>query len=441
MSNRKCSKCPSKITRFSKTGMCSPCANAERGIATKRPDTYCHCGKKLSRFAKHGTCVEHTPKQGNAPVDATAGRSFTVKGDDAVLLLRTPERVQTLKDLIRVCEIDTDEWEIKEHVVNGWQQGSINRKTGDPQVAQLFQIKVWLKRKVVVLAAKAELDALRELAKTVLPALPDLKIPRWTKSPYLLEISIFDHHFGKLAWGRETGYQNYDLKIAIALYKRAVLNLLLRTAQFQFGRIVFVIGQDMFNADNTSNTTTKGTPQSTDGRYQKTFIEVRTMLVELIAHLRTIAPVEVIVVPGNHDTLASWHLGDSLASFFHATKDVFINNEPTPRKYVRHGKCLLGFTHGDKGKAANLPGVMLSDRPKDTGETIFREFHTGHIHQTRLQEFHGVRVRTLSALCPADAWHSENQYVGQQRQAEAFVWHENEGIVGTAVFTEVPKDA
>ncbi len=33
-------------------------------------------------------------------------------------------------------------------------------------------------------------------------------------SPYMLELSVYDHHFGKLAWGRETGHESYDLKIA-----------------------------------------------------------------------------------------------------------------------------------------------------------------------------------------------------------------------------------
>lgn len=437
-----CKQCPRTINpRGNKSGLCFECSKKAKAARLRRPDKFCGCGAKLGRWARYGACVSCANKHPNGQrTDANAARSLTVKGDTGVLLMRTPVNVQTLPQLIAVCEIDTEEWEVKEWVANAWQMGSVNRKTGDTQATQLFQIKAWLRRKVEVLFAKAEIEALRATIGKDFPPLPAVKRPHEKDTPYLLEISIFDHHFGKLAWGRETGYQNYDLNIAIELYRRAVANLLLRTAGYTFAKIVFVIGQDMLNADNKQNTTTRGTPQSTDGRYQKTFMRVRDLLIDTIANLRQLAPVEVVVVPGNHDSLAAWHLGDSLNAYFHATEDVTINNEPTPRKYVRHGKCLLGFTHGDKTKADKLPGIMLADKPRDVGETKFREIHVGHIHQTRLQEFHGIRVRTLSALCPVDAWHSEEGYVGQQRQAEAFVWHADEGIVSTAVYTEIPKE-
>ena len=71
------------------------------------------------------------------------------------------------------------------------------------------------------------------------------------------------------------------------------------------------------------------------------------------------------------------------------------------------------------------------------GETLFREAHTGHSHQTKVEEKHGVRVRVLPALCPPDDWMAENTFsVKNQRSAEAYVWNAVEGLITIAVYTD-----
>ncbi len=162
------------------------------------------------------------------------------------------------------------------------------------------------------------------------------------------------------------------------------------------------------------------------------------MLTDAIERLRTIAPVTVLIIPGNHDTLSAFHVGDSLACLYHNTRDVEIRNEPTARKYVSYGTTLLMFTHGEKGKQKNYPLLMATERPAEFGASRFREAHVGHTHETKVQEHMGVRVRTSPALCAADAWHAENQFVGNLRGAEALVWSREHGNVAQALFT-VPE--
>ena len=117
-----------------------------------------------------------------------------------------------------------------------------------------------------------------------------------------------------------------------------------------------------------------------------------------------------------------------------------INNLPTLRKYHEFGKTMIMFTHGNKGKQPDYPLLMASEQPDMWGRTRFREAHIGHWHRSEVNEYHGVRIRTLSSLAAADAWHAEHQFVGQQRQAEAFVWHRTEGLIGQATYT-VPETA
>jgi hypothetical protein len=258
----------------------------------------------------------------------------------------------------------------------------------------------------------------------------------------MLEISIPDLHAGKLAWGKETLWGNYDLKIAEKVFEEALEALIARTASYQFDEILIVVGNDLIHSDSMSGTTTKGTPLDNDGRYQRTFKKVRLMVTRAIERLRLMAPVSVMLVPGNHDQLSVWHLGDSLECLFAKCDDVAVDNAPSLRKYYQWGNNMIMFTHGNKGSLTDYPLLMAVEQPKMFGETIYREAHTGDKHQLKVHELHGVRVRISPALCPPDAWHSENMFVGNPRSAEAFVWNKEEGLVGTAVYTVPnPKEA
>jgi hypothetical protein len=255
------------------------------------------------------------------------------------------------------------------------------------------------------------------------------KEPAKKDTGLMLEVSLFDHHFGKLAWPSETTGRPYDVKIAEATFMRALEQLLERSKGFRYDQVLFIVGQDIFHSNDIAGNTANGTRLDTEGRFQKTYWTVRKLLCRAIERLKQIAPVKVLVVVGNHDKLSAWTLGDSIDCWFHDDPKVSVDNAPTYRKYFQFGKVLLMFTHGDLGKREDFPLLMATEQPKAFGETLFRETHTGHLHTTKNQEWHGVRVRTLPALCPADAWHHENAYVGSLRIAEAFVWSREEGLI------------
>jgi hypothetical protein len=368
-----------------------------------------------------------------SPTAPTEG--FVAHGDTAEASRITDQRVRTLADLIRVCDIDTTEWEIERWVANKWEVGAKD-KAGELTTKPLFQVKAWLKRKVEVVAARQEISTMIAEAKRHLP--PRMPIARTATGDHMLEIAIPDLHVGKLAWAPETGGGHYDIKIAVQRFNAALEALVQRTASVTYGKVLLVVGNDLLNADNLANTTTRGTPQDTDGRFQKAFSTTRKMLCDAVDRLRRVAPVHVLVVPGNHDFVSSFCLGDALECYFHQTPDVFVDNTPTSRKYVRFGTVLLGFTHGDKGKRGDFGLLMATERPEDFGATRHREWHTGHLHQTRVEEKHGVRVRISPSLVEADAWHSANHYVGNQMAAEAYVWSADEGLVLQATYT-VPR--
>ncbi len=359
--------------------------------------------------------------------------SVSVTGNEAVVTKTTDAPVRTLADLIRVCQIDTKEWTVERWVANKWEVGA--KEGQDIVVKPLFQVKAWLIRKVEVISAREEIDSLLVEAKRKVPARPRIVRGKGKVDPVMLELSIPDLHMGKLGWSPETNNADYDIRVAEDLFDEAVERLLLRTACYQPAKILLPLGNDLLHSDTKQGTTTQGTALDTDSRYHKTFGVARRMVTRAIDRLREIAPTTVIMVPGNHDTLSTFHLGDSLECYYHRTGDVTILNSPSSRKYVEFGAVALMFCHGDKGKAADWPLLFATEQPDMFGRTKFREIHTGHLHTTRLHERMGVRVRISPALCGPDAWHADNMFVGNLRGAEAYVWHKHEGLISTAHFT------
>lgn len=398
---------------------------------TKRECPQCHQVKEYRADQK--TCGCKPEKRKPEKLQVVETNEVTDKGW-AISLPQT--RIHTLDQLIEFFEIDLSEWEVERFVANKWEVAA-NMGGEELTVSPLYQVKAFLKKRVQIVDAKAEIEDLRKQSFKEIKFAPPSVTKNSKTTGNMLEIDIADHHFGKLAWAAETGDQNYDTKIAEKLFKKAFYAILDRASGITYDEIWMILGNDLLNSDNAQGTTTRGTQVSTDSRYQKTFSVVRNTAIECIEELRKRSKkVKVIMVPGNHDTLSTWHLGDSLECRFYDYKDVDIDNEPRYYKYHQFGKVMIMYTHGDKGRYKEYPMLMAAEQPDMFGETRFREVHTGHQHRKEVDEQYGVRVRRMSALCPPDAWHSENGFVGNLRSAEAFQWNKDEGLIGTVIYTD-----
>lgn len=376
--------------------------------------------------------------ESGSPVTApSVSESNEITGDTwTVSLPKT--RICTLEELVSHCKIDLSIWLVEKFQANKWEMG-YKDKESNPGTIPLFQVKAFLRKKKEVVDARRELEELKALAKQFARAPMRIKhSPAPTGN--MLEIDMPDLHAGKLAWGEETGGPNYDTKLAEQVFRKAFEQLLARASGYTFDEVLFIVGNDLLQSDTPEGQTYSGTPVSCDGRYQKTFRIVRTLIIECIERLREIARVKVVMISGNHDRMSVWHLGDSLECYFHKYDDVEIDNSPRNRKYHRFGKVMLMFAHGDKGKIQEYPMTMAIEEPEMFGQTKFRECHTGHKHKKmdskipQVDEKLGVRVRILSALCPADDWHAEEGYVGNLRSAEGFIWNRHEGLISTVIY-------
>jgi hypothetical protein len=224
-------------------------------------------------------------------------------------------------------------------VANQWQQASVDRVKGGIQLTPLYQVKAWLKKRSAAIAARDEIAETLEAARRAMSAKPwKLSTPprRVKTGPgNLLVPAIMDPHFGKLCWGRETGWEDYDVEIARACMQAAITDLIAQASAmpYQIGQILLPLGNDFYHVDNSSNLTTGGTPQDVDGRRQRSYRAGREAVMEMIAALVQVAPVQVSIVPGNHDEETMFALGDALELVFEKAKHVKIDNSPRLTKY------------------------------------------------------------------------------------------------------------
>ena len=376
------------------------------------------------------------------------------KGKLHLFILSADKRIETPEEALKKAQIDMTVWEVDRVQIKSYEQGckversdSNGRKvTVGVAVTPMFGISIWLKK----IKPDTQFDAFRMLVdelKTHKPKHPKIVRPRLRGADRnMYEISLADHHFGKLAWKPEV-LENYDLDIARERYMGAMNDLLFRVKNYPIDKILMIVGNDHFHVNNADLTTAKGTAQDVDGRWQKVFLTGKLATIDAINLARAVAPVKVMTIPGNHDPEWTYFLGEVLRERFHDCKDVEIDNRPMLRKYEKYGVNLLGFTHGEHGKMADLPLAMAREMKQQWADATYYEVHTGHLHKRKETKFNagdtwnGVGVRILPSLCGTDSWHHEHGYTGGVKSSDAYLWHVSQGLSGVFVVNAQDENA
>jgi hypothetical protein len=396
--------------------------------------------EKVAERTKRAEKAEEPPQEGVVADVTDSSQTIT-------LVSRT---VRTLAAAIKEAEIDTDVWDVERYLISKWDQGmklKSHRHVGrtsendpdqtlvaihQPAVQQLWKVQVWLKRKV----PKYVEDGLAGIMRRMEKHSPKFTPYRFKKvaNPHMLEISICDAHLSKMCWAPESG-DNFDLKIAESIYRQAVERLVEKSSGFNIDKILLPVGNDFFHVDGPGNMTTNGTPQDVDGRFHKMFEVGQMAVVGAVEFLRRIAPVEIILVAGNHDRVSSYHLVHTLKAWFRHERNVTVDDGPSQRKYILYGNSMILFSHGDEEKHSSLPAIMATERPDLWHQSKFRSVHLGHFHKRKetslvsVDTHDGVVISILPSLSGRDAWHARRGYIGV-RAADAYIYSKANGPSG-----------
>ena len=244
----------------------------------------------------------------------------------------------------------------------------------------------------------------------------------------LLELTGIELHLGKMSWSGETG-QDYDKNIARERFYTIYNEIMEQQKIEKCDTCLLCIGNDFFNSDTVNATTTKGTPQTNDLRWQKLFNIGLELYTQMILGLsECFNNIEVRLQSGNHDKMASFYLYMALSCYFKDVKNIHFSKDYKDLQCFIWGKCGIFFTHGD----SNLKRLIKSipaEFYEEWGKTTFRELHLGHLHkEVVVDDDSGMITRRIGSPTATDQWHYEERFIGATQKYQTFVWDKEKGL-------------
>jgi hypothetical protein len=269
----------------------------------------------------------------------------------------------------------------------------------------------------------------------------------------LLVVDLADVHFGKLCVATQTGYE-YNREVARHRVKEGTKELLRKAQSFGFGRILYVMGNDILHTED-GKATTRGTAQDSDGTFFQMFSDAKAAVTESIKACAAVADVDLIHCMSNHDNRAGWMLSQTVAAGFDGWPSIRAtpyNMSENHRKYYGFENSAFMVTHGDGAKEEKLYALMVQEARalvgscpnlyvlmhhfhhkirKRRGADVFtsEKDHTGMtVITTGAPNVEGSALQIEYVRSPSapDNWHHENGFVNRQA-VECFIYHPHDG--------------
>lgn len=332
----------------------------------------------------------------------------------------------TVDDLMQIAELPPEKWEVARQRVNFW------GNSANPS----FQIRAEFIRKVSE-GCEEFLSQVRESMKDFIPQYPKLEY-KVENGSYLLDMSLYDAHLGLIS-------KDYNVDIGLSRFYEAVTRMLNWYKGYPISQIIFPIGNDIFNANDSQGRTVKGNFRDDSPLWRDTFRRTFMTIVKSIDLCQTVAPVHIKIVGGNHDYDRCFYLGFALENWYKDCPQVVVDNSDNNAKFFRWNNVLLGYIHGDSRSIKELPMIMaVQSDPNDWANSKFRVWNTGHDHHAKEKHFltkpvttandvHGVIVKTSPAMCGRSTWEAWKEYESL-KSAIGTLYHHSEGEISTFKF-------
>lgn len=340
-----------------------------------------------------------------------------------------PYRQETisLKDFARSIGIDMDEdIEMLDEVksLDEWEEKVKWVKTKD-------ESKLFVKKKSAV--ETDEIDFKKEFTDFLENAFKE-KVFNWNYQDKLYEtnpemclvLCLFDVHIGRESYKHYTD-DITNLQTQQDEFVKAINTLTESLPYDKLEKIILPIGNDFFNIDTPQGTTTRGTPQDNTKDLHSMFYTGLNLLTEVSVYLSSLAPVELILIPGNHDTVTSSYLATALKMIFKDNLRVSVDDSPISRKYRQYGQTTIGFAHGEL-KMEKYAELLPYEAKEMFATSKWYEYLLGDKHHEKMiQKEDGVVVRHLGGMTKADVWTYTNGYTTSKRRAYGIVYHKEQG--------------
>lgn len=360
----------------------------------------------------------------------------TLYGDGTVeaqkIVNLTPEQKASPESVLKILGYDSTEWELVMMSFSNWQQ-----HTKEQITKQLYAVKFRIKPKLKEYTTTDYLKVAKEVFSEGIKPLNILpkKEDKTLSNDKLMEVPAIELHLGKLAWSGDTG-QDYDQHIAQQRFYKIIEEIAYEQTQQKCGTCFLSIGNDFFNSDTTTNTTTKGTPQNNDIRWKKMFLIGLKLYTEALTTLREkFNHIDIQLCQGNHDSMASFYLYIALQQYFKNDNVIKFSNDLKLIQAYPFGKCCIFTGHGDtnfKRLTKSIPVEFY----EEWGKSIHRELHLGHLHKEFVvDDDSGMITRRIGSPTGTDEWHYGERYIGATQKHQLFIWHKEHGLLNCRYIT------
>lgn len=384
----------------------------ERGLGkTQGNDYYNKIDKSLTK--KERAAIPRVE------VETVNVEGFQDYGDTAVAEIKG---ISTLEGLIEAAQVDLEVWEMVKSAVSVYRGN--------------FSVRAEFRKRTQEIESRNLLEIFKEQANQHSPV-------KFAKSPdhkdvkKLLVFNAADVHFNKEGSREETGYEDYNLEISVRIFNETVDALIQKSKSYgKVGKTLFVIGNDLLNADYLSGTTSINlTPQDNDKSWFKAYTTVCQVMTETVEKFSTLGEVDILVCMGNHSMHSCFSIGEYLQAWFRNNPAIQVLNEPKMRKYYRFEKNAFLLSHGHGEKLADLPLIMATECPF-WSECPNREIFSHHVHHQKVIETKGVVTRVFPSLAGVDRYHALKGFVQNRRIGQVLIYNET-GL--DALFEYQPK--
>lgn len=265
----------------------------------------------------------------------------------------------------------------------------------------------------------------------------------------LLVLPDVELHIGKLA-SKFDSTDSYDYKKALYRYVKIILEVEKVQQANKASEICMTIGNDFFNTDTEQNTTTAGTEQHNDTRFQQmiaTGIVAHTWAIERLK--KDCDKVILKYNPGNHDYLIDYTLFMQLYMLYKNDPKVVVECRVKDSRFataLSWKKNLIIFSHGKtpEGKAlsddnlAFLKDVMFKEESRMAEHCVVL---AGHLHNATENNFskkkkftNGVTVIRSGSPSGDGAWDSGNMY-SSDKSHQVYIFDADRGLYSTVNIT------
>jgi len=301
-----------------------------------------------------------------------------------------------------------------------------NMMSKEDGIRTLFSSKISVKPKTEYQWNETDAKKIFTNLKTDTSNKVNIKPLQYKQNGKLLVIPIADFHLNLLSDEFSTGNE-YNMQIAEDIFFQVINDIIDRIEDKPFEKVLFAVGNDFINSDNLSGTTTRGTPQDNAESWFKAVNKATELIIRATDMLTYIAPVDVVLVPSNHDLHTMFGVIQTVKAWYRNDDNVNIDDSPLPRKYYKFGKILVSLSHDIKVKDALQIITTEAKNMWSNCEHII--LMLAHLHQAMVYEKQGyLEVFRLPTVSGFSRWSNDKGYIQTEKKNQSFIIDKELGI-------------